>query len=125
MNPNDDNAKLPEEQRPPLIWQCRYGGIEVPNDLWKHCTSGKDRKYSDNQAEDMIKEDRFMASLVDWVTRFESLVSEEGKVPPNKYRAFGYKPPRHLWANVQDGIRYFRMMVGNPPKVHLPQSNSN
>jgi hypothetical protein len=50
MNPNDDNAKLPEEQRPPLIWQCRYGGIEVPNDLWKHCTS--------------IKEDRFMASLV-------------------------------------------------------------
>ena len=25
----------------PLVWQCRYGGVEVPDNLWKHCTSGK------------------------------------------------------------------------------------
>jgi len=42
-------------------------------------------------------------------------------VPPNKYRAFGYKSPKHIWACVQDGIRYFRMMVGKPPKGSSPK----
>jgi multimeric flavodoxin WrbA len=34
----------------PLVWQCRYGGVEVPDNLWAHCTSGKGKKYSDNHA---------------------------------------------------------------------------
>ena len=40
---------------------------------------------------------------------------------PNKYRAFGFKAPSHIWANVEDGIRYFRMMVGKSPKGSSPQ----
>lgn len=105
----------------PLVWQCRYGGIEVPNSLWKHCTSGKGRKYSENQAEAMIREDAFMTSFKEWVTDFKNFVRDKGKVPPNKYRAFGYEPPKHTWANIQDGIRYFRMMIGRPPKGSSPQ----
>jgi len=35
---------------------------------------------------------------------------------PNRYRAFGYQPPPHFWASIKDGIRYFRMMIGKPPK---------
>jgi len=105
----------------PLVWQCRYGGIEVPDHLWCHCTSGKDKKYSDNQAEDIIKNDEFIASFRNWVKEFETFVGRKGKVPPNKYRAFGYKPPKHIWANVKDGIRYFRMMVGKPPIGSSPQ----
>jgi hypothetical protein len=105
----------------PLVWQCRYGGVEVPEQLWQHCTSGKGRKYSDNQSEDMIRENAFMDSFADWVKEFENYVSQKGKVPPNRYRAFGYEPPSHIWANVEDGIRYFRMMVGKPPKGSSPQ----
>lgn len=105
----------------PLVWQCRYGGVEVPDQLWKSCTSGKGRKYSDNQAEDMIQEETFMVSFTAWVKDFEIYVGKKGKVPPNKYRAFGFRPPRHIWASVRDGIRYFQMMVGHPPKGSSPQ----
>ncbi|MEP6682882.1 MAG: hypothetical protein ABJA35_06465, partial [Parafilimonas sp.] len=105
----------------PLVWQCRYGGIEVPDNLWAHCTSGKNKKYSDNQAEDLIKQNDFMKTFGNWVTGFERFVREKGKIEPGKYRAYGYKPPKHIWANVQDGIRYFELMVGKPPKGSSPR----
>ena len=105
----------------PLVWQCRYGGVEVPDHLWQHCTSGKGRKYSDNQSEDMIRENAFMSLFYNWVKAFEDFVRQKGKVPPNKHRAYGFEAPSHIWANVEDGIRYFRMMVGKPPKGSSPQ----
>jgi hypothetical protein len=105
----------------PLVWQCRYGGVEVPDHLWKHCTNGKGKKYSDNQAENMIAENEFMSAFHKCVKDFESFVRQKGKVRPNKYRAFGYKPPKHIWASVKDGIRYFEMMVGIPPKGSSPK----
>lgn len=105
----------------PLVWQCRYGGVEVPDQLWKHATTGKSRKYSDNQAEDMTKENEFMDVFGNWVKDFEDFVRQKGKIPPNKYRAFGYEPPKHAWADVQDGVRYFRMMIGKPPEGSSPQ----
>ena len=100
----------------PLVWQCRYGGIKVPENIWQHCTSGKNKKYSDNQAEDVIHQNDFMQRFSAWVKAFENFVRTKGKVEPGKYQAYGYKPPKHVWANVQDGIRYFEMMVGKPPK---------
>ncbi len=105
----------------PLVWQCRYGGVEVPNDLWKYCTSGKGKKYSDNQAEDVIMENEFMRTFNKWIDDFSVFVQQKGKVPPNKYRAFGYQPPSHIWANVEDGLRYFKMMVGKAPEGSSPQ----
>ncbi|MDZ4663376.1 MAG: NAD(P)H-dependent oxidoreductase, partial [Bacteroidota bacterium] len=30
----------------PLVWQCRYGGIEVPDELWVYADSGVNKKYS-------------------------------------------------------------------------------
>jgi multimeric flavodoxin WrbA len=120
-----DPAKEPFENErdayAPLVWQCRYSGVEVPEALWKHCTTGKGRKYSDNQAEAMVHETEFMSSFESWVKDFEIFVHQKGKVSPNKFRAFGFKPPKHHWADVQDGIRYFRMMVGKPPKGSSPQ----
>jgi hypothetical protein len=69
----------------------------------------------------MIKENQFMSLFENWVLDFENFVRRKGKVKPNKYRAFGYKPPKHVWASVEDGIRYFKMMVGKPPKGSSPQ----
>ena len=95
--------------------------MEVPDHLWKHCTSGKGKKYSNNQAEDMIKENEFMQTFDEWVNKFATFVQQKGKVPPNKYRAYGHVQPSHLWADVKDGIRYFEMMVGKPPKGSSPK----
>ncbi len=62
-----------------------------------------------------------MAAFANWVQNFEGFVRQKDKVPPGKHRAYGYKPPKHIWANVKDGIRYFRMMVENPPKGSSPK----
>ncbi len=32
----------------PLVWQCRYGGVEVPDVLWRYLEFGRDKPYSDN-----------------------------------------------------------------------------
>ena len=71
----------------------------------QHGTTGKGKKYSDDQAEDMITEDQFMQRFQNRVNEFS--ISQKGKVKPNKYRAYGYKPPKHYWAGIKDGIRYF------------------
>jgi multimeric flavodoxin WrbA len=121
FDPDKEPFENERDAYAPLVWQCRYGGVEVPDHLWQHCTSGKDKKYSDNQAEDMITESEFMNTFSKWVKEFESFVQQKGKVSPNKYRAYGKEPPSHLWADVKDGVRYFQMMVGKPPKGSSPQ----
>ncbi len=106
----------------PLVWQCRYGGKEVPDQLWMNCTSGKGRKYSENQAEYMVLEQEFMKTLD---ARFSDFVEPKGKVKPGKYRAFGFEPPGLLLANVQDGIQYGRMMFGVAEEAHRLQFSTN
>lgn len=44
----------------PLAWQLRYGGVEVPDHLWRYAQTGKNKKYSDNQSEDMVADTRFL-----------------------------------------------------------------
>jgi len=104
----------------PLVWQCRYGGIEVPDALWAHATSGKDQKYSDNQSEDVIKDTAFMQSFDQWVEEFQRFVGHKGKVSPGKYRAFGKKTPSHLWNELKTGIRSWKLRFGKPPEGSSP-----
>ena len=105
----------------PLAWQCRYGGVEVPDNLWKYCTSGKGKKYSDNQAEDVIKEDAFMQTFNDWVKEFETFVTKKGKVTPGKWRAYGYKAPSNLWKEAKTGIRSWMLRLGITPENSSPE----
>lgn len=114
--PFDDNR----DAYAPQVWQCRYGGIEVPDHLWQYGIVGEGKKYSDMQAEHMVREEKFMQSFDTWTTAFASFVQQKGKVPPGKYRAYGFKAPGHHWADIKDGIRYFRMMVGRPPEGSSP-----
>ena len=121
FDPEQEPFRNEREAYAPLVWQCRYGGVEVPDNLWQHCTSGKGRKYSENQAEDMVQEDSFMQTFNDWADRFVTFVRQKGKIHPNKYRAFGHKPPSHIRANLQDGLRYFKMMIGKAPDGSSPR----
>lgn len=103
-----------------LVWQCRYSGIEVPDSLWKYIEFGRGKKYSDNQAEDMLKEPGIFTEFDSWTDNFAEFVRKKGKVQPGKYRAFGYKPPGHLLNELKLGWRDVRMRVGLPPANSSP-----
>jgi hypothetical protein len=102
----------------PLVWQCRYSGIEVPDHLWTYCEFGEGKKYSDNQAED-IPDDTWGA-FDRWCEAFASFVGAKGKVPPGRFRAFGYEPPAHRWADMKLTWRTARMRAGFPPHGSSP-----
>ena len=104
----------------PLVWQCRYSGIEVPDELWRYAELGKGAKYSDNQAEDMITQEGFLTDFDAWVERFAAFVRAKGKVEPGRYRAFGYEPPPHRWADLKLKWREMRMRVGHAPEGSSP-----
>jgi hypothetical protein len=104
----------------PVVWQCRYGGIEVPDTLWSYQEFGKGKKYSENQAEDMVKETEVLDAFDAWTSRFRQFVAAKGKVPPGRYRAYGYKPPRHLGRDLQLLWRDARMRAGIPPAGSSP-----
>ena len=120
FNPDEEPFENDREAYQTLVWQCRYGGIEVPDHLWKYQLFGKDKKYSDSQAEDMIEDKKVMDSFDTWVNDFASFVKNKGKVEPGKYRAFGYKQPPHLWNEIKTGIRSWKLRFGKAPKNSSP-----
>jgi hypothetical protein len=118
-----DPAEEPEDHRETyngLVWQCRFSGIEVPDELWTWLGFGMNRKYSDNQAEDMARDDAFMKDFDAWADRFAAFVERKGKVEPGKYRAYGYEPPSHKLADVKLWWRDKRMRMGIPRKGSSP-----
>jgi hypothetical protein len=64
-----------------LVWQCRYGDIEVPDELWDCTTFGAGKPFADDQVEDMVKEQAPMAHFEEWVRRFAAHVEKKGVVP--------------------------------------------
>ena len=98
----------------PLVWQCRYSGIEVPDPLWRYVEMGRGKKYSENQAEHLADEPGVLEAFDEWTDAFASHVATKGKVKPGEYRAYGYQPPPHLLADLKTKWRGLRMMLGVP-----------
>ena len=98
----------------PLVWQCRYSGIEGPDRLWRHVEMGRDRKYSENQAEHMVEAAGPMRLFDQWTDAFAHHVEKKGKVKPGKYRAFGHRTPFHLVESLRIKWRGLRMALGRP-----------
>lgn len=103
----------------PLVWQCRYGGIEVPDHLWSYHSNGIGKKYSENQAEDLIRDNEFMTFFDQWVVEFTHYVQSKGKVRPGKYPA-RTNPPGHKFKDLLLGIRSMKMRLGIGPKSSSP-----
>lgn len=106
----------------PLVWQCRYGGVEVPDALWRYVEFGVGKKYSDNQAEHLPAESEVFRALDEWTDGFADFVRAKGKVPPGKYRAFGYEAPKHKWADLKLAWRDLSMRVGHAPEGSSPRA---
>jgi hypothetical protein len=110
----------------PLVWQCRYGGIEVPDPLWRYVDFGVGKKYSQAQAEHLADEPDMLPEFDRWAASFITHVAAKGKVPPGEYRAAGYEPPLHLAADLKTKWEAARMALGVPtpgtsPELQLKQ----
>ena len=91
----------------PLVWQCRYSGIEVPDALWRYAQFGEGKPYSDNQSSNI--DAATFAGFDAWVEAFARHVEAKGAVPPGRWRAYGYEPPSHRWADVKLKWRDWKM----------------
>jgi hypothetical protein len=104
----------------PLVWQCRFSGVEVPDNLWTHALTGAGLPYSENQAEDMVRENEIMTAFDAWSERFSRFVAQKGKVEPGTFRAFGHTAPGHRWNDLKLKWREMRMKAGVPPGGSSP-----
>lgn len=120
FDPDQEPYENERDAYAPLVWQCRYGGIEVPDHLWQYALFGKDKKYSESQAEHMVHDDKVMHQFDKWVSNFTDFVKKKGKVEPGKYRAYGFNPPSHFINEMKLGWKYFRMMIGKPVRNSSP-----
>jgi multimeric flavodoxin WrbA len=120
FDPEQEPFKDERDAYAPLVWQCRYSGIEVPDQLWRYQVFGQDKKYSEDQAEHMVRDAEGMANFDAWTETFAAFVRQKGKVPPGQFRAWGYEAPGHTWAEIKLGWREARMRVGMPPVGSSP-----
>jgi hypothetical protein len=102
----------------PLVWQCRYSGVEVPDTLWRYAEIGRGKPYSEDQAEHVPP--ATFAALDAWVDALVAHVGAKGKVPAGKYRAWGYEPPAHRWAALKLAWRDRRLRAGHPRQGSSP-----
>ncbi|HEX2099357.1 MAG TPA: hypothetical protein VHF69_01770, partial [Candidatus Synoicihabitans sp.] len=121
FDPEKEPFRDHRESYAPLVWQCRYGGIEVPDGLWRYAEFGVGEKYSDNQAEHLPKRTKTLAEFDAWTDAFTAYVAGKGKVPPGRYRAFDYKAPGHRLRDLRLGWRDVRMRLGVPRQGSSPQ----
>jgi hypothetical protein len=62
----------------------------------------------------MVDDADTMRAFDDWTDAFARHVAAKGRVTPGEYRAFGYRPPSHLWADIKTKWRGLRMLLGVP-----------
>ncbi|WP_425995958.1 NAD(P)H-dependent oxidoreductase [Caulobacter sp. DWR1-3-2b1] len=63
-----------------LVWQCRYSGIEVPDDLWAEGVFGENKPYADDQADDMMADFEGLKPFDAWASAFIRHVEGKGLV---------------------------------------------
>ncbi|MBC7693794.1 MAG: NAD(P)H-dependent oxidoreductase [Methylotenera sp.] len=112
FDPGQEPFKEMRNAYAPLVWQCRYGGIEVPDALWKYDEFGKGEKYSENQSEQMLRNSEVVGNFDRWVKDFSSHVAQKGEVKPGRFRAFGHEAPSHRWADMKLKWRSLQQSAG-------------
>jgi hypothetical protein len=120
FNPDAEPFENMRDTYAPLVWQCRYGGVEVPDDLWRYKEFGRGKKYSDNQAEHMETETDVFADFDAWTDAFAGFVGVKGKVEPGKHRAYGYEAPGHLLKDLKAKWREAWTGLGYAPEGSSP-----
>ncbi len=118
FNPDAEPFDNDRDSYAPVVWQCRYGGVEVPDDLWQYVEFGNGKKYSENQAEDMGGD--VYPEFDAWTDRFAAFVATKGKVTRGKWRAYGFERKGHKWRDLKLLVRDARMRFGMAPTGSSP-----
>ena len=74
-----------------LVWQCRFGGVEVPDALWRYARIGEGKPYADDQADALPRELEALTVFGRWVDDFVAHVVGKGPVPDVDEAAAGAK----------------------------------
>jgi hypothetical protein len=93
----------------------------VPDELWRYCEFGRGEKYSDNQAEQLPARGDVLQAFDAWTAAFAAFVGNKGNVAPGRFRAFGYRPPGHRFADLKLKWRELRMSMGHAPPGSSPR----
>ena len=120
FDPSREPFENERDSYAPLVWQCRYSGIEVPDALWRYEEFGAGKPYSLNQSEHMVEDERVMAGFDAWTGAFAAAVRGKGRVPPGEFRAYGYERPSHRLADLKLKWREMRIRAGVPPAGSSP-----
>lgn len=81
FDPRDEPYPNERDAYQALVWQCRYSGIEVPDELWQHADIGVGKIYADSQASELDAEAVAMQRFDGWVERFAAFVQAKGLIP--------------------------------------------
>jgi multimeric flavodoxin WrbA len=65
----------------PLVWQCRYSGIEAPDELLASATIGAGEYYADDQGGALGESKQALKAFDAWVTHFIAHVTKKGPMP--------------------------------------------
>jgi len=121
MLPNDKSGNLPVGER--LFRVLVISGSDrrqYNNWLSLYSLSFPNSQFAHNQAEGMVRNEDVLQVFDRWTDQFAAFVGDKGKVPPGKYRAYGYRAPQHLLRDAQLFWRDIRMRAGLPPKNSSP-----
>jgi multimeric flavodoxin WrbA len=80
FNPNEEPYQDERLAYQGLVWQCRYSGIEVPDELWVAGVFGEGVPYADDQIEDMVADAEGMKPFDAWASAFIRHVEKKGIV---------------------------------------------
>jgi len=97
----------------PIIWQCRYNGIEVPENLIKEVAFGSGGKYSDNQIKDLQANKPVLENFDGWLNQAREHIGKKGKVPPSKYPIPLGKPDSQMKPLLRQAQLLARTVLGN------------
>ncbi len=67
-----------------------------------------------------MRDDNVYAPFDAWTAAFAQFVNAKGKVPPGRFRAYGYEAPGHRWADLKLYWRSFQMARGTGPEGSSP-----
>jgi multimeric flavodoxin WrbA len=82
LDPAQDRYHDTRDTYAPLVQQCRFSGVEVPDELWRYVELGRGRA-----------EEPALRAFDEWAGRFARFVGAKGKVEPGRYRAAGRDGP--------------------------------
>ena len=109
----EEKINSPAHAYGPVIWQCRYSGIEVPEDLIKGISFGTGGKYNVNQIEQLAENREVLSEFDLWLKKVKIFAENKGKVSPSRYPVPLGRPDSEMSPFLRQMHLLARLVPGN------------